>query len=384
MKRKITKEKFLTGRKTLVLAITCAMLLAGLSGCGGKQETVVEEPEAEETVAEVEAETDTEVEIAENVEAEEEKEIFPLSDISYEEYLSDENGQPTLGYNIPGGWQKNEGEESNSHVVLSKDGKWYQSIEIFCSDVACSILSELENKSDKYVVTEEASYESPIGTFRIFYQDYVAENYADSRFAILILDEHLGIAVRVNYTQYESFIFTMDTLLDTLFGEMKTEIAIPDNYEYYLQEKDGSNIFGVNALEGYTYYDNTDFMEADYISDINFYTNNNANMIRIYQNLKLYQIYQGISDFYQYDSLDGDGDKFIYSEKGTMDTIYGTVKLYDAKGEVSNGLGETREDIYEAAILEVNGAYITIEYREENGTIKSDEIKNIVEQLTKQ
>lgn len=77
-------------------------------------------------------------------------------------------------------------------------------------------------------------------------------------------------------------------------------------------------------------------------------------------------------------------NQYIYEPKGTFESIYGTVKLYNEKHILAaDTYWGTPEEItwQEVAVLFLNGKYISIRYSESSGQSTTNKIESILSAL---
>ena len=400
MKRKI--------KKTALLCLT--LLATTIAGCGQQAassgastaENIQTVKQAGETSA-TESEGDSSL-------ADTEQESSPLSSpISYEEYITDENGNPVLGYNIPLGWHKDETDTVGEaqlytfrHSTSFDPLENAQTLTISTGEIASYWYGFLLDDIEGRIVAEETSYASPIGTFHIFHQEWTSETAAvkGHRFAVLTLDDDSHILVESiaydidnNDPTYYTYHDSMEDILEKLFGEKtaETKISIPENYTYYIKTKSGDNLFGVNVPEGYERVTSflNDSIDRSSVYDYSILltdSDSSDNEITVAINYDAISVYDNQRNEIQY----SDTYKTEYTQKGELNTIYGPAKLYDTETTFSYTIdGEdgifTSSTYAECALIKLNGTCFEITYYNifKFGD-RTDEISDILDQLLAQ
>ena len=340
-----------------MLALTTAFCV----GCG-KQTSNVENlsTTSNESEAVADATPSDEDITTENVTIEEteEENSFTIPDFDYDDYLtvSDTDTTPVLGFNIPEGWERIN--KSNTQRTLQKIGYsedvdydyGKQNIFILYGNDAIKQLNAIA-AGEKPNYIEQEPVETPIGTFKTYIEQ--RDELSFTEYAFLPIDDTNGIYIFFSYVNgfrchfYED---GMPALLTTLFNEKQESAPIPDIYEYSLSaySYDGQTILGINAPDGYSGGYDEYFGGTDHLS----FTSANGNNISILENPFIAPIYWGKTDNYYSGSSSLNE---IYTYKSSVETIYGTVKIFDLT--TING-NDTH--YYEVAIIAYNGYNVEI------------------------
>ena len=297
-----------------------------------------------------------------------------IPDYDYDEYIVADDGTPVLGYNIPIGWKKDP--ESTAKVAkFFKQIIVEENLSLAYSSAAYSWLSLINEGKDDFVSIEHPSVESPIGIFRIFTLNFV--DAMDIQCAILSISEEEGVFVQFSYNENRPNFYqdSMELLLDDLFGEKKSPIEIPDNYEYYLQSSTGENILGVNLFDDVLY--DSSLSNETYID---LYSHEHS--INIFEYDAVAPLYIGSTNVLTSGYMEDIGEPttiMYFTEKGSCNTVYGTAKLYDCKTEAYVSLDDDTiwTSYSEVALLRLNGTYIYISY----SNIESDSTTNNIETI---
>lgn len=314
--------------------------------------------------------------------------LLIIPDYHYDEYLtvSADDNTPAVGYNIPVGWTS---ENKGVWTTISKAGITEQSFNIMFNQMSSIKLSEIENNADtEFITTEHSSVETPIGIFRIFTLDYIADNHMDAQYAIMPVTDEIGVTVYFSYTDGLPHFYqgTIDLLLLELFGQKQPPVEIPDSYQCYLQSHTGVNILGANPPEGYKHSD-YDSILSEYETILSFSPSdpNSLSSISISEYDVMAPIYSGITDVLTWGWVPDTNEIAnyeYYTEKGTYETPYGVAKLYDVKTDTNPALNPYYQTHYtEIALLRLNGSYIQIIYNAETRDIPTNNIETILSQL---
>ncbi|MCR4650343.1 MAG: hypothetical protein K5662_01170 [Lachnospiraceae bacterium] len=364
------------------LLVACACVLS-LCACGsetnGGNAVLNEVAGSEEVQAETESvETDSATAEVESVEEGEKEITVELPDpTSYDEYLTDEDGNPLVGYNIPLVYHVEPSKKTTS-VTLAVGQNWEISISYY--EIKDDYLQrEFPQKDDESETTELTSYNSPIGEFRIFNKEYIQDDYMGKQFAIMELGRNHALKVEYgtktasNYRTYTYSTYSMEYLLDTLFGQRGMEVSIPDDYDYYLTTDKGVNEIGVYMDAKYEY----EAPFPDYMKNIKIHTNNGFIMITPC-NYSERDVYLGKnnetfrdSSVTMTDEKSGEDVTYVnwtketYTECGEIITRIGIVKNYDVLDEgvmssQSNPNGDEFSYTTNAGMICVNDRYFVI------------------------
>lgn len=77
---------------------------------------------------------------------------------------------------------------------------------------------------------------------------------------------------------------------------------------------------------------------------------------------------------YAYQIMSGGDEDVVYTEKGEVETVYGTAQIYEQRI-----INETYGDIYsEMALFNVNGVYILIQYNDYGAEGYTSELEEII------
>lgn len=367
--------------KISILLSTFILLVLSPIGCGKQTTSTDNITTAESIVSPSQAETIDIISDAPTAESQENTDnglIIP--DYDYDEYLtaSLDDTTPTLGYNIPLGWQKN-ADSFPKFVTLSQDGNREQAIELAYNN-SVPLLKNLEaGNIGNHTVTELSPVETPLGTFRIFNLTSPEENVSNMQYALLPVTEEDAVFIAIYYSYGNPHFYqdSMKLLLADLFDKKQSPIEIPTDREYYLQTDSGENILGMNLIEGFLYDSSTSHEDNTYIG---FYApeyQNHYCTITAYVYNGIASVYSGTTDKVELKSRGEVLFTNYYAEKGTCETIYGTAKLYNESSEDNSFENEV-------AVLRLNGKYIMIHYQERDAnydTVESDNISSILAQL---
>lgn len=396
MKRRYVKNKLMV----------CGICMALLCGCGSgtaeKGEVIT--PETKKETVEAETKKD--------------KAEVDFDAMNYNAFLKNEAGEEVVGFHIPFCWSKEESENQEDNHAMFRRGAYgdYYSI-MYGEDYQTNgKYSAYENLPDSYLAAgkkqksyyEENYYDSyqleyigetecPYGTAYLFAavitgtSTYTTETNETEEHkyslydltAVIAWGDDIILLSTTNQSEdagkNESMI---KTALDTVFAAGEEIKEVPEGYEYYLttREENGENIMGYNMPQGWEF--------STYGNELPFYTDiyQMGEDVRIewqvtdYEPLyrKLYT--DGINidrEMQDYEAKYVEGSKHVYQTelKDEVETVYGTVKIYDQfiQYEMDNGSGEvfTGEFRNELGLLIWNGQMFTITYGDSNGDAAS-------------
>ena len=403
------KKQFVKG------LIICGICGTMLYGCGGEN--------AENKGS------DTEISAEAEPEAEAEKAEVDFEAMNYNAFLKNAAGEEVVGYHIPFGWHQEEPEQKNDQHAMIRCGEYgnYFTImygEDYRSDqeigdtygnLPDSYLAAGEERKSYYEENYYDSYqleyvgetECPYGTAYLFAaaitgtstyttSDNETEEHQYSLYdleAVIPWGDDVILVSTTNQSeepdQNESLIKeTLATVFDA--GEEIKEV--PEGYEYYLttSEENGERIMGYHLPEGWEFseYGN----ELPYYAD--FYQMGESVHIqwenREYEALyrKLYtegiNIDREIKDLLE-KYVEGSTYVFETELKDEVETVYGTVKIYDqlVHSETTDLDGEafTFEYRKELGILIWNGQIFRIEYSDGNSDVEEGYLGRLKELL---
>ncbi len=329
-------------------------------GCGEKTSDT-ENQSSSSSESEVLADSTSSAENVTNediaVEETEEANVFKIPDYDYDDYLtvSETDNTPVVGFNIPPGWEiintasstKTLQKIGYSEEVDYDYGK--QDIGILYGNAAIKQLNAIAaGERPNYI--EQEPIETAIGTFKTYIEQ--RDEHSFTEYAFLPIDDTNGIYIffyYVNGFRCHFYEDGMPALLTTLFNEKQEATPVPDNYEYPLSaySYDGQTILGINTPDGYSGGYDEYFGGTDHLS----FSSANGNNISIVENPFLAPVYWGETDYYTGSPLD-----YTYTYKNSIETVYGTVKIYD-----KTSCNETETHYMEVAIVAYNGYNVEIE-----------------------
>lgn len=403
------KKQFVKG------LIICGICGTMLYGCGGEN--------AENKGS------DTEISAEAEPEAEAEKAEVDFEAMNYNAFLKNAAGEEVVGYHIPFGWHQEEPEQKNDQHAMIRCGEYgnYFTImygEDYRSDqeigdtygnLPDSYLAAGEERKSYYEENYYDSYqleyvgetECPYGTAYLFaaaitdtstitLSDNETEEHQHSYYdleAVIPWGDDIILVSTTNQSEdsgkNESLIKeALATALDA--GEEIREV--PEGYEYYLtnSEENGEKIMGYHLPEGWEF--------SEYGNELPYYADfwqmgesvhiewQNTDYEALYR--KLYtdgiNIDREIKDLLE-KYVEGSTYVFETELKDEVETVYGTVKIYDqlVHSETTDIHGEafTFEYRKELGILIWNGQIFRIEYSDGNTDVEEGYLGRLKELL---
>ncbi len=368
-----------------IIAMLIISTMLGVTACGStaKQTSDVAESgsvsgTAEEEQAAVGTEEMAEAEEETATGTEEETESMTFPDVDYEEWFVDDDGNKLWGYHTPLGFIKDEEQSGARAAYYSRDGEYEEEINIVCSQDTDGKWEEwyktgnadtdlyFDNEGHVSVI-ENGTIETVYGEFKDFLLVDDREEWGDLEKAILWMPSGWCVHIQISTTGSSSYWGTMNHLLDILTGEKQEEVAIEDGYDNYLCASTGERIFGFNNVDGLTAREDVGGMSMG----------NNDFTMHIMEDNQLTSVYEeGEEKLYFGESQDGEALYRNFEYKEEIDTIYGTVKLYQEAAEIFTSENQMIEEF---AIFRVNGRYIYVNYYRYDGAEYQGTLKNIIE-----
>ncbi len=370
-------------KRKLLLISMCTLVAFLLPACSsaagestGTTETASEE-KSEETSLE---ETVVEESLSESADIEEnaaEIEEFFISEEDYEYCFYDEDGKAIVGYNTPTGYHLDTDDSSERCRLFRRSGTYDGDPDIYIYHISNTydIIENYKNiKDEEYTIEELEPVQTMYGEFKVFdkkYNETSIISYSEEIIAILPKDGDGGIKVscykgyKGDESKERGYQGTIEELLGQLFEVRENSVEIPSGYEIYLESDAGKQLIGFNAPQGFEVVENEEDFGYPNITFSNGET-------------KIYVAEPTYMQSYLEDGIVPDYAGNIYEQKGTVDSIYGEINLYDVAYTASDG-----QKIYyqEAGIVCVNGHCIVITYMNYE---KTDNIESIVQELFEQ
>lgn len=403
------KKQFVKG---LIICSVCATMLYG---CGGEDA----ENKGSDTAISAEAEPETKAEKAE----------VDFEAMNYNAFLKNAAGEEVVGYHIPFGWHQEEpGEKNDQHAMIrcgeygnyftimyGEDYRSDKEIGATYSNLPDSYLAAGEERKSYYEENYYDSYqleyigetECPYGTAYLFAAAITGtstyttseNNTEEHQYSLYDLEavipwgDDVILVSTTNQSeepdQNESLIKeTLATVFDV--GEEIKEV--PEGYEYYLttSEENGEKIMGYHLPGGWEF--------SEYGNELPYYADfwqmgesvhiqwENREYEALYR--KLYtegiNIDREIKDLLE-KYVEGSTYVFETELKDEVETVYGTVKIYDqlVHSETTDLDGEafTFEYRKELGILIWNGQIFRIEYSDGNSDVEEGYLGRLKELL---
>ena len=260
-----------------------------------------------------------------------------VPDVEYEEWLTDDEDNKLIGFNVPEGWTITERRTKRNFTI--KDS-FSNEMTILCVPKDAGRIPDIYENGcfeglegwctyfdDGNIDTDE------YGTIKFIYEDGIEENLAGSELAVFKLNEEYYVCVELLVWSTEDFaahyeytkmlesnvkeMFGIEESLNIIITEAE-QFEVPDyDYPHWLEDENANKLIGFNSPIGMNRVES----ESEGI------------LMRTANGNKAFQIM--ITDSYYASIIKKGRDEanedsgMIYTEKGEIETIYGNIKLYE-------------------------------------------------------
>ena len=292
-----------------------------------------------------------------------------VPEVEYEEWLMDDEDNKLFGFNIPEGWAITERRTKRNFTL--KDSSVNEIKILYVASDTGTIPTLFEQGRCKeyehyfsYYNDGEMDTEA-YGKIKFIYEDGIEENLAGTEYAILKVCENGYVCVNTTVWSTENFDahYEYQTMLEELVKEMfvldgifigtpstDDQIEVPTyDYPYWIEDDEGNDIMGFNAPEGMNREEVTMLINGveETQDGIWFKGDSCSFSISLATSERAECIEKGVYA------------KNNYTLKNTIETVYGTAKIYEMT--TTNGIDD-KLFYMEYALININGQNVIIEY----------------------
>lgn len=376
-------------KKTIKLLATVLMLATFMSGCSSPENTDSAATNSADTQIEAEAPVTEETSQTESAEIEEtiiEEESVPeetngldieslAAEMGYTEFLLYKEDEKVFAYRVPEGWVKDTEIDAKNYATYTtvypeQVRIWWDESEKF-ENLPESFIEHTNNEEPTdYYKSKEAELICELdvpayGTSYLFHTkselaDSVAE-YSNSYEVIIPCNgQATSISLNMIYSEQEKNISGLKTVIEQLFGNVEQN-ELSEDYANYIQSSEGVKLLGYNLPEGY---------------ELNPTSTDESRQQMSYKNsekiLTIYPSFSGdmMDSLYDSGHLTEEITGKKYTEKDSVETAYGTVKLYEVTTIIDSDLNLMWRE--EMALVKSKGQLFIVLY----GNLEEDYYTN--------
>ena len=369
------------------LVVISAFLTILITGCKNKEVAQIENQNMETDVLKEDIDSE---EVPVEPEEDDNEAPFSFEEMNYTTFLKNNKGEEVVGFNIPFGWFKNEEQSDESFAYLSNGQYSNESISISYIE-GYSDNKVYQNLPDSYLtINDDGEYDEYYAGFAISYEGDADCPYGK---AYMYKETITNIYEENEYTWYEynavipykneiimvslyqstGSAMDLKEVLQLVFDKDMTA-EFPDEYENYLKNENGDKLLGYHMPAGYQFSESGN--EQPY----------NMSIWKEGKTLSMYLcINEGLSNYGAlYENGENKQEDVVIEEKGTMETPYGTIKLYDELVHYESYDGQLEGEYHmDLALLKWNGQLFVVMYSDANNDSDSylGEIGLILEEL---
>lgn len=363
------------------LAAICVFLTVLITGCKNTEVAQIENQNMETDILKEDTESE---EIPVQTEKDDEKVRLSFEEMNYTTFLKNSKGEDVVGLNIPFGWIKDEEYSDESSVFLTNGQYSSENINVYYFEGYSNNKVYL-NLPDSYLtINDDGEYDEYYAGYSISYEGDVDCPYGKAyMYKEIITDTYEG--KEYTWYKYDAVIpynneiilvcllqsteqgMDLKEVLQLIFDKDMTA-EFPDKYENYLKNENGDKLLGYHMPAGYQFseYGN----EQPYYMSIWKEGKSVSVLLCINEDLNTYGAL--------YENGENKQDNVEIEEKGTMETPYGTIKLYDELVHY-----ESYDYHMDLALFKWNGQLFIVMYSDANNDSNSylGEIGLILEEL---